>query len=239
MPGRSGVTRNIVLVILGAPGAGKGTQCARLAQTLAIPHVSTGNILRNHINRRSDLGVCVKEIVDIGGLVPDSLMLDVLDQRIRHSDCAEGFILDGFPRTQAQAVALDSRHAASGKIATLAIHLIVSEGALLGRLAARQVCPSCGVSYGDCGEPPKTLGICDLDGSTLVVRVDDVADTVRRRLLNYQQQISPIIEHYSSCGALLTVDGDQATHSVTAEVLKEIHSFRKRHCPVNASLQSM
>ncbi len=110
---------------------------------------------------------------------------------------------------------------------------------MLGRLAARQVCPSCGASYAGRGEPQKTLGICDLDGSALVVRADDIADTVRRRLLNYQQQISPIIEHYSSCGALLTVDGDQATHRVTAEILKEIHSFRKRHCPVNASLQSM
>lgn len=240
LPEPRGVSRKIVLVILGPPGAGKGTQCAQLAQKLTIPHISTGNILRNHVDRRSGLGTRVKEIVDTGSLVPDNVVLDILDQRIAHSDCAEGFILDGFPRTRAQAVALDSRLSVSGKdIAIMAIHLIVPEGTLHGRLADRQVCPSCGTSYSNRAEPPKTPGKCDRDGTVLIVRADDVADIVRRRLLSYQQQISPIIEHYSNCGALLTVDGDQATHRVTAEVLQEIHSFHKRLSPLNVSLRSM
>ncbi|HSS97029.1 MAG TPA: nucleoside monophosphate kinase [Terriglobales bacterium] len=238
MPERREINREMILILLGAPGAGKGTQCARLAQSLVVPHISTGNILRDHIERRSDLGVRIKTIVETGGLVPDGLMLDLLDERLKKSDCATGFILDGLPRTFEQAVALDSRlHPLYKGTSPLVVRLIVSEYSLLRRLEARRICPSCGESYSNYLEHVKTPGICEHDGATLVARSDDGPATVHRRLLRYQEKISPIVEHYSRNNVLITIDGDQPAHRVTTEILKEITSHRKRRKPIDTASQ--
>jgi adenylate kinase len=213
----------MVLILLGPPGAGKGTQCKRLAKALQIPHVSTGDLLRDNVRRDTGLGRRVKQIMDAGCLVSDVLIMDMLGQRIEQSDCAGGFILDGFPRNRKQAEALDIYLAAlNQRSSLLVLRLVVPQRALLTRLAARHICLFCGAGYSSSAQAPRVAGRCDFDGSSLIVREDDRRETILERLRIYEQQISPIVCHYSQHDAVLEVDGDRPVDEVTAGLLRGI-----------------
>lgn len=225
----SGVTRHntnaCALIFLGPPGAGKGTQSERVSKALCIPKISSGDILRQNIRQRTDLGSQAKELVERGTLIPDALMCEVILERIVKPDCLNGFVLDGFPRTRNQAEILDIRLMALCRqqgvrqIQSVVIQLVVNRLALLRRLADRRVCPTCGSVYNIHTQPPRTPGLCDLDGSALEVRDDDSEETIFNRLTTYEQETLGVAEHYSSYGRVLQVDGDRPADFVTAEVL--------------------
>jgi adenylate kinase len=212
-----------ILILLGPPGAGKGTQCKRLADTLRIPHISTGEILREHVRQNTVIGRYVKETMSTGSLVPDDLVLEILAERIQESDCVSGFIVDGFPRTQEQAQLLDKRFSIpAGRISPLVVRLVVPHGVLLERLATRYICPACGTGYNKSALSPRVTGKCDHDGISLVVREDDRYETVFGRLRIYEEEISPILEHYSQHCPILHIDGNCLIDDVTSEILQGI-----------------
>ena len=208
------------LILFGPAGVGKGTQSERLAQLLRIPQISTGTILRDHVRRGTELGHQVQQIMESGGLVPDDLMCELITRRISQSDCAAGFILDGFPRNVAQARALDLElpKLTPGPQLT-AISLTVKEQDLLKRVSGRRICPVDGSIYNVYTRPPKVEGICDLDGAALIFRPDDREETVRERFRIYQQQTSPLVEFYRSTHRLHLVDGNSSVDSVTKTIL--------------------
>jgi adenylate kinase len=218
------VEGQLVLILLGPPGAGKGTQCKRLLETLRIPHISTGDILRQNVRNQTTLGRRVKEILKSGSLVPDGLILDMLAERIVNPDCDKGFILDGFPRTRKQAELFDmslSQWRTSFRHSTpIVIRLVVPRSSLIKRLAVREVCTTCGEVYSPHAHPALVSGRCDSDGSILVVREDDRVETIHERFRIYEQEISPIVDHYSKCDSVLDVDGNNAVEEVTAEILR-------------------
>jgi adenylate kinase len=225
----NGVPSRILLILLGPPGAGKGTQCSRLADMLEIPTVSTGDMLRDHVRRLTPLGQQVREILDTGGLVCDSLIVDMIADRIGYADCSRGLIHDGFPRTRDQAESLDGL-LRSGRTRwnVLVVHLIVSNTSVLERLASRQICPVCCTVYGSAATSPRVSGVCDADGSALAVRSDDRRETVLQRLKVYGDQIAPILDHYAHRTGVLEVDGDLPIDEVTAEILSRLDSCRSR-----------
>ena len=213
-----------ILILLGPPGAGKGTQCKALAEALRIPHISTGDILRDNDRRDTELGRDVRKIMKNGNLVPDILMLNMLAARIAGVDCAGGFILDGFPRTQDQAESLDlhlsKQVGLEQRSQPFVIRLVVGGRSLLNRIAGRQICPACRTIYGTYLCRPCVSGKCDVDGAGLVVREDDREETILERLRIYEQQILPIVEHYSKHGSVREIDGDRVADDVTAEILR-------------------
>lgn len=218
-----------VLIVLGPPGAGKGTQCKKVAETLRIPHISTGEILRDHVRRATATGRRVKSIMESGDLVPDSLVLSMLAERITQGDCANGFILDGFPRTREQAESLDLYLSARNRtVAPLVIRLVVPQVSLLKRLASRHICPTCEASYSETIQPPRVWGKCDVDGTPLTARLDDRRETALERLRVYEEQISPIIAHYKKCDSALEIDGDRLVDDVTIEILRIIKNRSSR-----------
>lgn len=203
------------LILLGAPGAGKGTQAEIICRTLSIPQISTGNIIRAQIKSGTELGLRVKSIVESGALVPDELVIELLKARICESDCANGFVLDGFPRTIAQAEALE-------KICDIdvVLEIHVPDEKIVSRMSGRRTCPSCGASFHTEFNPPKTEGVCDLCGAQLVLRPDDDPKVVKSRLDVYHEQTEPLINFYQTRGLLKSVEGQEEI-TETTRLVKE------------------
>ena len=224
------VLRNIgPIVLLGPPGAGKGTQSKRITEHYHIPQVSTGDLLREHVKQRTALGQQVGELLAKGELVSDHLVCDIVAWRLREPDAQRGFVLDGFPRTQKQAAWLDSflkfEFFETGKWAAwlpIVVRIQVDYNKLLLRITGRRTCPTCGTIYNVYSKPPRVDEICDLEGAKLIIRDDDRDEVIRERLETYERQTKPVAEYYERLGRLVTIDGDQPVDAVTASVLKEI-----------------
>ena len=210
------------LIMLGAPGAGKGTQAAKVAESLHIPHISTGDIFRANIKNGTELGKKAKAFMDAGKLVPDELTCDLVADRLAQSDCSEGFILDGFPRTIPQAEALEEVLKKLGTKIDYAVNIDVPDEAIVSRMSGRRACVGCGATYHIVYNPPKTENVCDVCGQTLILRDDDKPETVQTRLKVYHDQTQPLIDFYSGKGALVTVDGTMALEDVFKAILKAI-----------------
>ncbi len=206
------------LILLGAPGAGKGTQAELLVSQLSIPAISTGNMLREAMANGSELGQKVKKRMEEGSLVPDDVILDIVAQRVSQPDCKNGFILDGVPRTLAQAEALEAR----GVNIDHVISMEIDDSVIEGRMTGRRVCSKCGASYHVVANPPKTEGVCDSCGEALIIRKDDAVETVRHRLEVYHEQTEVLKDFYRSRGKLRTVNGNQSIDGANREILKAI-----------------
>lgn len=207
------------LVFLGPPGSGKGTQARILAEKLGIPQISTGDLFRHHIRNLTEVGQLVKAYLDHGELVPDELTIRMVEVRLAEPDAAAGAILDGFPRTLAQATALDSLLEAEGGL-DLAPLLEVDDAVVMRRITGRRLCRKCDAVYHVEFNPPKVAGICDRDGAELCQRVDDKPDTVYNRLYVYYKQTSPLVGYYYAKGLLAEIDGSQSQEEVQAALLR-------------------
>ena len=199
------------IIMLGAPGAGKGTQAKKIAAKYAIPHISTGDIFRANIKNNTELGQKAKTYMDKGELVPDELVVDLIMDRFKEADCANGYVLDGFPRTIPQAEALDKALSANGESVDYAINVEVPDENIINRMSGRRACVGCGATY---------QGICDACGEKLILRDDDKPETVKNRLSVYHEQTQPLIEYYSGKGVLKEVDGTQPMDDVFAAIVK-------------------
>ncbi len=206
------------LILLGAPGAGKGTQAEMLAAKLQIPTISTGNMLREAMANGSDLGKQVKQAMDEGRLVSDELVLGIVAERTAKPDCANGFILDGVPRTLAQAKALDEMGVRLDHVVSLEIDDAVIEG----RMTGRRVCPKCGASYHITANPPKKDSTCDQCGAELIIRKDDAPETVKSRLAVYHQSTEVLKDYYAAQNKLRIVEGDQSIEGAFQDILKAL-----------------
>lgn len=202
------------IIMLGAPGAGKGTQAKMIAEKYEIPHVSTGDIFRANIKNGTQLGMEAKQYMDQGLLVPDELTVKILLDRVAKEDCRNGYVLDGFPRTIPQAEVLDKALSELGDKIDYAINVDVPDDNIVRRMGGRRACLSCGATYHIEHVPPKTEGICDSCGQELVLRDDDKPETVQNRLNVYHEQTQPLIEFYSKKGVLQTVDGTMDMNDV-------------------------
>ncbi len=204
------------LILLGAPGAGKGTQAEILSARLNIPTISTGNILRAAVRNGTPVGIEAKAYLDSGRLVPDDTIMGIIEERLSEADCANGWILDGMPRTIPQAEALEAR-----KIGVdWAINLEVPDETIIKRMSGRRVCPDCGAIYHVSGKPPKQEGRCDACGGKIEARKDDNPETVKARLLTYHAETEPLKHYYASRGKLLTIHGRPEIEETTAELFK-------------------
>jgi adenylate kinase len=208
-----------VIILLGPPGGGKGTQAARLSKELRLPHISTGDILRENRAQGTELGKRAQAFMDSGKLVPDDIVLDMLFARTRQPDAKAGYLLDGFPRTLAQAKALDARLAAGGA-SVCAVNLKVPENVLVDRLTGRRTCPKCGNIHHVKTSAPRVEGRCDTCATELVQRSDDSADVVKKRLATYREQTQPLEAHYRNAGVLQEIDGNRAQDQVFADLKK-------------------
>jgi adenylate kinase len=225
------------IILVGAPGAGKGTQAKLIAAAYGIPQISTGDLFRGNVARGTELGVKVKAILDRGELVPDGLVNDMVADRLKQPDCNRGFILDGFPRTVGQAEWLDgylkSRRGGNGAAAPFSaippvvVQIVVEYNHLLQRITGRRSCPTCGRIYNVYFQPPKVEGICDVDGGRLVVRPDDTEEVVAERLKAYERQTLPVIGYYKARGQVVEVNGDQPVESVAAQALSAIENVNR------------
>ena len=206
------------LILLGAPGAGKGTQAELLIQQLSIPAISTGNMLREAMRNGTELGQQVKKIMDEGSLVPDDVILDIVAERVSKDDCANGFILDGVPRTLAQAEALEARGIQIDHV----ISIEIDDSVVAGRMTGRRVCKACGASYHIEANPPKAEGICDICQGELIVRKDDAPETVLHRLKVYHDLTEVLKEFYAQRGKLRLIEGNQPIENANQDILKAI-----------------
>ena len=207
------------IIMLGAPGAGKGTQAKQIADKYSIPHISTGDIFRANIKNGTELGRKAKEYMDQGLLVPDELTCDLVMDRIQQDDCKEGFILDGFPRTIPQAEALTAALDNINQKMDFAIDVDVPDENIVNRMSGRRACLNCGATYHIVSIPTKVEGICDRCGNEVVLRDDDKPVTVQKRLSVYHAQTQPLIEYYGAQGILKSVDGTQAMDKVFADII--------------------
>ena len=205
--------------MLGAPGAGKGTQAKKIAEKYSVPHISTGDIFRANIKNGTELGKKAKEYMDQGLLVPDELTCDLVVDRIQQDDCKNGYILDGFPRTIPQAEALDAALAKMGEKMDYAIDVDVPDENIVKRMGGRRACTGCGATYHVVFNAPKEEGICDVCGEKLVLRDDDKPETVQKRLSVYHDQTQPLIDYYNNAGILKTVDGTVDMEDVFAAIV--------------------
>jgi adenylate kinase len=209
-------------VLLGPPGAGKGTQAVRLVEKYDIPHISTGDIFRANIKEGTELGKKAQEYMNKGELVPDELVVDLVKDRLQQDDCKNGFLLDGFPRTIFQAEKLDEFLAETGQKMDIVINLKVEKEALIKRLTGRRVCKSCGASYHIVNVPPVKEGICDTCGGELIQRKDDNIETVENRINVYDDQTAPLIGYYKEAGSLVDFDGEQSLDEVFDAIVQAI-----------------
>ena len=208
------------IVMLGAPGAGKGTQAKMIAAEYGIPHISTGDIFRANIKEGTELGVKAKAYMDQGLLVPDELTCDLVVDRIQQSDAKNGYVLDGFPRTIPQAEALTNALAEKGEKVDFAINIDVPDQNIIDRMGGRRACVSCGATYHIVNIPPKKEGICDVCGAELILRDDDKPETVKKRLDVYHEQTQPLIDYYKAEGVLKDVDGTVDMKDVFESIVK-------------------
>ena len=208
------------LILLGPPGAGKGTQAKMLMDHFSIPQISTGDILRGAIKAGSPMGLKAKEYMDSGSLVPDEVVVGIVEERLQQDDCAAGFILDGFPRTLPQADALAVTLQTLDKELDAVISLVVDTEALVARLAGRRTCRDCGAGYHLLHEPPRKDGICDKCSGELIQRDDDKEETIRNRMEVYQQQTAPLVDYYRNLGLLSEVDGMMDISAVGQRILE-------------------
>ncbi|MFH0771260.1 MAG: adenylate kinase [Candidatus Omnitrophota bacterium] len=196
------------LILLGPPGAGKGTQAKVLSDAYSVPHISTGDILREAVKLRSPIGVKAKEFMDKGELVPDEVVIEIVAQRVSRLDCKRGFILDGFPRTRAQAISLDETLSGLGLPTELVIYFKTSIDKIISRLSGRRVCRNCAATYHIKNIPPKIASKCDLCGGELYQREDDKEATIRNRINVYEATVPEIVSYYENKGILRTISGD-------------------------------
>ena len=221
------------VILLGAPGAGKGTQAKQIVERYGIPQISTGDLLRDRVARGTSLGVEAKSIMARGELVPDTLMYGVVAERLRQADCQRGFVLDGFPRTAAQAGWLDAflekeLFDKSGMCPPVVIQLVVDYTQLLLRLTGRRSCPTCGRLYNIHFQPPRVDELCDVDGSKLTIRNDDRAEVISERLAAYENQTKPLVEYFEARHRLVKVNADQAADEIATEIFGVIDSHREK-----------
>jgi len=210
------------IVLLGPPGAGKGTQADILAEKTGLAHISSGDLFRENLKRETDLGKVAKTYMDRGELVPDDVTIGMIRERLSQPDCQDGAILDGFPRTTAQAQALETMLAGFGGRVDVVPYITAPQDVLVGRIAGRWTCRAEGHIYHEKFNPPKKTGVCDIDGSVLFQREDDRAETVTRRIQVYAEQTAPLVEHYRGQGRLVEVDGSQPMEDVTAALLNSL-----------------
>jgi adenylate kinase len=202
------------IVLFGPPGAGKGTQAKELTKKYGIPHISTGDILRANVRDGTELGMKAKEYMDRGELVPDTVLIGLIRNRLNEPDCKEGYLLDGYPRTIPQADALDVILREIGKPLDVVINIDVSDDSLVERLSGRRTCPNCGESYHVVFNPPEQQGVCDSCGSQLYQRDDDREEVIRQRLAVYNQKTKPLIDYYAKAGILINIDGSRSVDDV-------------------------
>jgi adenylate kinase len=219
------------VILLGAPGAGKGTQAKKLVEMFGVPQISTGDILREHVSAGTALGRQAKEIMDRGELVSDKIVCMMVETRLSQPDCDRGFILDGFPRTIEQAKWLDGVLAAKtyeGKtLAPVVVDFEVSYNQLFKRLTGRRSCPTCGRIYNVYFQPPRVPETCDIDGSKLVTRKDDSEEAISVRLKSYEEQTRPLVEYYRQQGRLHVINGEEPSEAVTKQALAALEADRR------------
>ena len=208
------------LILMGAPGAGKGTQSAKISEKYQIPAIATGDILRGAIKEGTELGKAAKSYIDAGQLVPDEVVIGIIKEYLASDVCKNGFILDGFPRSIPQAEALD----AMGVKIDVVLSIEVEDDKIVERMGGRRVCP-CGASYHVAYNPPKTEGVCDKCGAELYIRADDAAETVKNRLATFHAQTEPLKEYYSKKGILVEVQGQEEVADTTALVFSALRPF--------------
>jgi adenylate kinase len=216
------------LVFMGPPGAGKGTQAKAVAARYEVPHVSSGDIFRGEIGAKTPLGLKLKSYLDSGALVPDDITVKAVTERLQAADCARGWLLDGFPRTEGQAKALDQALEAGGQKLTAVVNLELDPEVIVRRMSGRRVCPKCGHSYHVEFIKPRVDGQCDDCGTALVTRDDDKPETVRARLATYQRATAPLIEYYDRQGLLVRVDGTGTPDEVRARLFEQLGTFAGR-----------
>ena len=214
------------VILLGAPGAGKGTQAKEIVAAYGIPQISTGDLLRDNVARKTPLGLQAKAVMERGELVSDELVCDMVEERLKQPDCARGFVLDGFPRTVKQAQWLDrllqGLRFQGRAIPPVVIDFAVGYNQLLRRLTGRRSCPTCGRIYNVYSQPPRVADICDVDGSRLVTRKDDSEEVISERLKSYERQTVPLVDYYRGQGRLHSVNGERPLAEITEEVFRLI-----------------
>lgn len=208
------------IIMLGAPGAGKGTQAKMIADKYSIPHISTGDIFRANIKNGTELGKKAKTYMDQGLLVPDELVVDLVVDRVGQTDCSNGYVLDGFPRTIPQAESLDAALEKLGSKVDYAINVEVPDENIVRRMSGRRACVACGATYHIVHIPTKVEGICDRCGSELILRDDDKPETVKKRLAVYHEQTQPLIDYYNDKKVLVEVDGTKDMNDVFTDIVK-------------------
>lgn len=212
------------LVILGPPGAGKGTQAEFIINKYNIPHISTGDIFRENIKNKTDLGKEAKSYMDKGLLVPDEVVIKIVQERISRDDCKDGFLLDGFPRTVTQAVSLDAQLDKLNTKLDKVINIDVDQSILVDRAVGRRICKTCGATYHVKYNPPKVEGVCDKDNTPLIQRDDDVKETVENRIKVYLDQTVPLLDYYVAQELLVNVDGSKDIKEVSEEIVKGLEN---------------
>ena len=209
-------------ILLGPPGAGKGTQAVNIVEKYGIPHISTGDIFRANIKNGTELGKRAQEYMNRGELVPDDLVIEIATTRLLEDDCKNGFLLDGFPRTVYQAEKLDEFLAAHGSKIDKVLDIAVEKEELITRLTGRRVCKACGASFHVVNIPPKTEGICDRCGGELIQRADDTIETVANRIDVYEKQTMPLVDYYEKAGNIAHIDGATGLDNVFADIVKAL-----------------